>query len=53
MKIETHYTNHQKIAEIITDEIILSSTEDGLEIIGNLHYQGFDKIIIHEKKYYP
>lgn len=49
MEIETHNINDKKIAEIITDEIILSSVEDGLDLLGNLYYQGFDKIIIHEK----
>ncbi len=49
MNIETHNINDRKIAEIITDEIILKTTEDGLDLLGNLYYQGFDKIIIHEK----
>ncbi|WP_443939302.1 DUF4180 domain-containing protein [Pedobacter sp. MW01-1-1] len=53
MKIETHNINDIKIAEIITDEIILRTTEDGLELLGNLYYQGFDKIIIHEKNITP
>lgn len=53
MKIETHNINDKKIAEIITDEIILSTTEDGLDLLGNLYYQGFDKIIIHEKNITP
>ncbi|MFC2324598.1 MAG: DUF4180 domain-containing protein [Bacteroides sp.] len=41
------------MAEIIADKIILTSTEDGLELLGNLYYQGFDKIIIHEKNITP
>ena len=49
MNIETHNINDKKIAEIITDEIILKTIEDGLDLLGNLSYQGFDKIIIHEK----
>lgn len=49
MKIETHNINGRKIAEIITDKIILSTAEDGLDLLGNLYYQGFDKIILHEK----
>lgn len=53
MKIETHNINNKKIAEIITDEIILSTIEDGLDLLGNLSYQGFDKIIIHEKNIIP
>jgi hypothetical protein len=53
MNIETHNINDKKIAEIITDEIILKTTEDGLDLLGNLNYQGFDKIIIHEKNIIP
>ncbi|MDO4770936.1 DUF4180 domain-containing protein, partial [Porphyromonas sp.] len=53
MKIETHNIGNTKAAEIIADKIILSSTEDGLDLLGNLYYQGFDKIIIHEKNIIP
>lgn len=53
MKIEAHNINDKKIAEIITDKIILRTTEDGLDLLGNLYYQGFDKIIIHEKNITP
>lgn len=53
MRIETHNINGKKVAEIITDEIILKTTEDGLDLLGNLYYQGFDKIIIHEKNITP
>lgn len=53
MTIETHHTNNIKIAEIISDEIILRSVEDGLDLLGDLYYQGFDKILIHEKNITP
>jgi hypothetical protein len=53
MNIKTHKINDQKIAEIITDEIILKSIEDGLDLLGNLYYQGFDNIIIQEKNIIP
>lgn len=53
MKIETHTINSVKIGELITDEIILKTPEDGLEIFGNLYYQGFDKIILYEKNIIP
>ena len=49
MKIETHHIEEKKVAEIIAEEIILRNTEDGLDLLGNLYYQGFDKIIIHER----
>ncbi|MDR6516752.1 DUF4180 domain-containing protein [Chryseobacterium camelliae] len=53
MKIETHLINHLKIAEIITDQVILSTPEEGLDLLGNLYYQGFDGIIIHEQNITP
>ena len=53
MIIETHNIDNTRVAEIITDKVILRSTEDGLELLGNLYYQGFDKIIIHEKNITP
>lgn len=53
MKVETHIVNEIKIAEIISDKIILKNIEDGLNLLGNLYYQGFDKIILHEKNIIP
>ena len=53
MEIKTHNIEDTKVAEIITDKVILRSTEDRLDLLGNLYYQGFDKIIIHEKNITP
>ena len=53
MEIKTHNIDNTKVAEIITDKVILRSTEDSLDLLGNLYYQGFDKIIIHEKNITP
>lgn len=49
MKIKTHNIDDTKIAELISTENIINSIEDGLDLLGNLYYQNFDKIIIHEK----
>ena len=53
MKIETININDLKIAEVTSDTIIINTTSDGLNLLGNLYYQGFDKIIIHEKNITP
>lgn len=53
MKIETHNTDNTKIAELISTDNIINSIEDGLDLLGNLYYQNFDKIIIHEKNITP
>lgn len=53
MRIETHNTGKSKIAELISDRLIIESAEDGLDLLGNLYYQDFDKVIIHEKNIAP
>ncbi len=54
MKIDTININDLKIAEVTSeDTIVINTTSDGLNLLGNLYYQGFDKIIIHEKNITP
>lgn len=53
MEIRSHAINSIKIAEIISDKIILQSVEDGLDLLGTIYYQGFDKLIIYEKNITP
>ncbi|WP_431293015.1 DUF4180 domain-containing protein [Pedobacter sp. P26] len=53
MKIETHTINNINIAEVISEEIIINDAADGLDLLGNLYYQGFDKIIIHKQNITP
>ncbi len=40
---------NNSIAEIVADDIVIHSTDDGLDILGNAYYQGFDKVILYEK----
>jgi len=49
MEIITHTINGTTIAEVIADDIVIRTTGDGLDLLGDLSWQGFDKIIIHEK----
>jgi hypothetical protein len=53
MKIETHLINDTKVAEVISEGTVINSVEDGLDLLGNLYYQDYDKIIIHEKNVTP
>lgn len=53
MKIETHNINGIKIAEVTSSDIIINSTSDSLDLLGNLYYQDFDRIIVHEKNITP
>ena len=49
MEIKIHTIDDRKIAEIISDDIVLQTVEDAIDLIGNMSYQGFDKLIIHEE----
>ena len=49
MGIKIHTIDDRKIAEIISDDIVLQTVEDAIDLIGNMSYQGFDKLIIHEE----
>lgn len=49
IKIETHKVGNKKVAEILSDQTIIYTVDDGLELMGNLYYQNFDQVILHEK----
>jgi hypothetical protein len=53
MQIKTHEINNTKIAEVVSDKIIIQSVQDGLDLLGNIYYQDFDKIIIYEENITP
>ena len=53
MEIKIHTIDNRKIAEIISNDIVLQTVEDALDLIGNMSYQGFDKLIIHEENMIP
>lgn len=53
MEIKEHLLNHKKGAEIISDEIVIHTIDDALNLLGNLYYQGFDTIIIQGKNITP
>lgn len=41
------------VAEISSEGIVISTTSDALDILGNAYYGGFEKIILHEKNITP
>lgn len=53
MKIESHIINDTKIAGVVSDTLVIKTSEDGLDLLGNLYYQDFDKIVIQEKNITP
>lgn len=49
MNIQTHLINNTKVAEVISDEMIIRTAEDGLGLLGDIYYQGFDNLIIYDR----
>ena len=49
MEIKSHQINDKNIAEVISNEIVIGNEQDALDLLGNIYYQGFDNLIIHDK----
>jgi hypothetical protein len=49
MIIKEHHSGDKKIAEIIAEDILIYTAEDGLQLLGDLYFQGFDNVILYEK----
>lgn len=41
------------IVELISDDIIIKTAQDGLDLLGDAYYQGYDKMILHMKNITP
>lgn len=53
MQTITHTVHDQRIAEIRGEGILIHGPQDSLDLLGDLYYQGFDGIILHEKNITP
>lgn len=53
MEIVAHTRNQRTVAEIKSKGIYLKEVEDGIDLIGNMYYQGYDAIILHADNITP
>ena len=53
MEIKLQQFKNTKLAEIITEDIIIQDIDSALELLGNIYYSGYDGIIIYEKNITP
>ena len=53
MEIRIKSFNGDQIAEITSDDILISVTQDALDLMANCRYQGAGKIIVQEKHLHP
>lgn len=53
MDIRFHETLNITIAQIISNDIIITEVQDALDIMADCSYQGAEKIIFYEKNLHP
>lgn len=53
MEIKIHIHSDKKIAEVISETMLIQNASDSLDLMGNLYYQDVDKIILHQKDITP
>ncbi len=53
MHIETHHINDIKIAEIISDTMLIQTADEGLNLLMDLYYQDFDRMMLYERNITP
>ena len=41
------------IVEVIANDVIIKTAQDGLDLLGDAYYQGYDKMILHMKSIIP
>lgn len=51
--IELRGIDDTGIVEVISDDIIIKIAQDGLDLLGDAYYQGYDKVILHMKNITP
>jgi hypothetical protein len=53
MKLELYIINNTRIAEIVAEEILINSIDEGAQLLVDIYYQDFDRIILYEKNITP
>ena len=51
--IELRGIDDTGIVEVISDDIVIKIAQDGLDLLGDAYYQGYDKMILHMKNITP
>lgn len=53
MNIQVHQHNETAIAEVTSDQILVHTPGDGLQLMVDLYYQGYGEMILHEQNITP
>lgn len=53
MDTALHNVNEYKIAEIVSDDILINNLQDALDLIADISYQEIDRIVLRENNFAP
>lgn len=53
MTIQLNQHNETRIAEVISDKVLIQTSDDGLQVMADLYYQGYGEVILHESNITP
>lgn len=53
MTIHTHHQNDKQVAEVVSQDMLIQTAEEALDLMGSLYFQGFDKIILYQENLSP
>ncbi|WP_353721086.1 DUF4180 domain-containing protein [Dyadobacter sp. 676] len=53
MNIRKHQNNGTSIAEVLSDQLLVRTPDDGLQLLADLYYQDYDCVILHEQNITP
>lgn len=48
-----HTLNGKQVLELNSERIVFNSLEEALDLIGDVYYRGFDKLVLYEKNLPP
>lgn len=53
MEIKAHTINGTQIAEVLSPDLVIQTAADGVDLLGNLYYQNYDSVILHQANIVP
>ena len=53
MNLKIHEINSTKIAELLSEDIVIKEVQDAVDLLGNSDYMGARKVIVHEENLVP
>lgn len=53
MNFKLHTLGDKRIAELETEDIAIQTTDDGLNLVGTMYFDGYDALIIRKEQITP